>query len=76
MTPPKLVSVLSETATLTPSRDLRTLAWLAVEAEDARIDAVMASEHIVLGYGRCRSLRSRGRSASQDLPAAMTWRIP
>ena len=51
MTPPKLVLVLSENWTLTPSRDLRTLVRLAVEAEDAGIDAVMVSEHVVLGRG-------------------------
>ena len=49
MTPPKIVLVLSENWTLTPPRDLRALVRFAVEAEDAGIDAVMVSEHIVLG---------------------------
>jgi probable F420-dependent oxidoreductase len=49
-TPPvKLVLVLSENWTLTSPRDLRALVRIAVEAEDAGIDAVMISEHIVLG---------------------------
>ena len=45
----KLVLVLSENWTLTSPRDLRSLVRVAVEAEDAGIDAVMVSEHIVLG---------------------------
>ena len=49
MTPPKIVLILSENWTLTPARDLRSLVRFAVEAEDAGIDAVMVSEHIVLG---------------------------
>ena len=52
MTPaPRLVLVLSENWTLTSPRDLRALVRIAVEAEDAGIDAVMLSEHIVLGAG-------------------------
>ena len=46
---PKLVLVLSENWTLTPPRDLRALVEMAVVAEDAGFDAVMVSEHIVLG---------------------------
>ena len=45
----KLVLVLSENWTLTPPRDLRALVRMAVVAEDAGFDAVMVSEHIVLG---------------------------
>ena len=41
--------MLSENWTLTPSRDLRALVEMAVVAEDAGFDAVMVSEHIVLG---------------------------
>jgi probable F420-dependent oxidoreductase len=48
---PKLVLVLSENWTITPPRDLRALVRMAVEAEDAGFDAVMVSEHIVLGPG-------------------------
>ena len=50
-TPPKLVLVLSENWTLTPPRDLRALVGMAVEAEDAGVDGVMVSEHVVLGTG-------------------------
>jgi probable F420-dependent oxidoreductase len=49
--PPRLILVLSENWTLTPSRDLRALVRMAVEAEDAGFDVVMLSEHIVLGPG-------------------------
>jgi alkanesulfonate monooxygenase SsuD/methylene tetrahydromethanopterin reductase-like flavin-dependent oxidoreductase (luciferase family) len=49
VTPPRLVLVLSENWTLTSPRDLRALVRLGVEAEDAGIDTVMLSEHVVLG---------------------------
>ena len=49
MTPPRLVLVLSENWTLTSPRDLRSLVRIAVEAEAAGVDAVMLSEHVVLG---------------------------
>jgi probable F420-dependent oxidoreductase len=47
----RLVHVLSENWTLTPPRDLRALVGMAQEAEDAGFDAVMVSEHLVLGPG-------------------------
>lgn len=47
--PPRLVLVLSENWTLTPPRDLRALVRIAQEAEEAGVDGVMLSEHIVLG---------------------------
>jgi probable F420-dependent oxidoreductase len=47
----RLVLVLSENWTLTPPRDLRALVRMAQEAEDAGFDAVMLSEHVVLGTG-------------------------
>ena len=47
--PVRLVLVLSENWTLTSPRDLRGLVRIAEEAEDAGIDGVMLSEHIVLG---------------------------
>src|SRR5262245_7165901 len=50
-TPPRLVLILSENWTLTPPRDLRALVGMAVEAEAAGFDAVMVSEHVVLGRG-------------------------
>jgi probable F420-dependent oxidoreductase len=46
---PRFVLVLSENWTMTSPRDLRALVRVAVEAEDAGIDGVMLSEHIVLG---------------------------
>ena len=46
---PKLLMVLSENWTLTTSRDMRALVRIAVGAEQAGIDGVMLSEHIVLG---------------------------
>ena len=49
MTPPRLILVLSENWTLTSPRDLRSLVRIAVEAEAAGVDAVMLSEHVVLG---------------------------
>ena len=49
MAPPRLIVVLSENWTLTSPRDLRSLVRIAVEAEAAGVDAVMLSEHVVLG---------------------------
>jgi probable F420-dependent oxidoreductase len=46
---PRFVLVLSENWTMTSPRDLRALVRMAAEAEDAGIDGVMLSEHIVLG---------------------------
>jgi probable F420-dependent oxidoreductase len=48
---PRLILVLSENWTLTPPRDLPALVRIAHEAEDAGFDAVMVSEHVVLGKG-------------------------
>src|SRR6478735_7803775 len=49
MTPPKLILILSENWTLVPPSDLRSLVRMARDAEDAGFDAVMVSEHVVLG---------------------------
>jgi probable F420-dependent oxidoreductase len=46
---PRFVLILSENWTMMPGRDLPTLIRWAREAEDAGFDAVMISEHIVLG---------------------------
>jgi probable F420-dependent oxidoreductase len=75
-TPVKLVLVLSENWTLSSPRDLRALVRLAVEAEDAGIDAVMVSEHIVLGAsagaaGRMANPREYALPGNQD--PAMPW---
>ena len=47
--PPRLLLVLSENWTMTSPRDLRALVRIAAEAEQAGIDGVMISEHVVLG---------------------------
>jgi probable F420-dependent oxidoreductase len=57
---PRLVLVLSENWTMTSPRDLRALIRIAQDAEDAGIDGVMLSEHIVLGP----SAGERGRPAN------------
>jgi probable F420-dependent oxidoreductase len=44
-----MLLILSENWTMTDGRDLRRLVGWAREAEDAGFDAVMVSEHIVLG---------------------------
>ncbi len=50
MAPPvRWVVVLTENWTLTPGTDLRRVVRWAQEAEDAGFDAVMVSEHVVLG---------------------------
>ena len=43
--------ILSENQTLVPAGDLRGLVRLARAAEDAGFDAVMVSEHVVMGHG-------------------------
>jgi probable F420-dependent oxidoreductase len=53
---PRLVVVLSEQWTLVDPRDLDALVAMAVEVEAAGADAVMLSEHVVLG----RSAASEG----------------
>src|SRR6476469_397399 len=49
MQPPRIVLVLSENWTLVDPRDLGGLVRIAVEAEEAGIDTVMLSEHVVMG---------------------------
>lgn len=46
---PRLLLVLSENWTMTSPRDLRGLVRIAAEAEQAGVDGVMLSEHVVLG---------------------------
>jgi probable F420-dependent oxidoreductase len=46
---PKLLLVLGENWAITAPDDLRALVRIAVEAEQAGIDGVMLSEHVVLG---------------------------
>jgi alkanesulfonate monooxygenase SsuD/methylene tetrahydromethanopterin reductase-like flavin-dependent oxidoreductase (luciferase family) len=73
---PRLVLVLSENWTLIPARDLRALVRVAIEAEDAGIDTVMLSEHVVLGRssgseGVMRNPRDYAAPGNQD--PAMPW---
>jgi len=68
---PRLVLVLSENWTMTSPRDLRGLVRIAQEAEDAGIDGVMLSEHIVLGPsagagGRPENPRDYAAPGNQD----------
>jgi probable F420-dependent oxidoreductase len=49
MQAPRIVLVLSENWTLVDPRDLGGLVRIAVEAEEAGIDTVMLSEHVVMG---------------------------
>jgi probable F420-dependent oxidoreductase len=68
---PRFVLVLSENWTMTSSRDLRALVRMAAEAEDAGIDGVMLSEHIVLGPsagagGRPENPRDYAAPGNQD----------
>jgi probable F420-dependent oxidoreductase len=46
---PRLILVLTENWTIVPSDDPLALVDLATEAEEAGVDAVMLSEHVVLG---------------------------
>ena len=73
---PRLVLVLSENWTLTPPRDLRALVEMAVVAEEAGFDAVMVSEHVVLGpsagaNGIMGNPRDYAMPGNQD--PAMPW---
>ena len=72
----RLVHVLSENWTMTAPRDLRDLVRMAVEAEDAGFDAVMVSEHVVLGRsadadGAMPNPREYALPGNQD--PAMPW---
>ncbi len=49
MPAPRMLMILSENWTMTSGRDLPALVRWAREAEDAGFDAVMISEHVVLG---------------------------
>lgn len=72
----RLVHVLSENWTLTSPRDLRALVRMAQEAEEAGFDAVMVSEHVVLGRtadadGAMANPRDYALPGNQD--PAMPW---
>jgi probable F420-dependent oxidoreductase len=68
---PRIVLVLSENWTMTPARDLRALVRIAQDAEDAGVDGVMLSEHIVMGPsagsdGRMENPRDYAAPGNQD----------
>jgi probable F420-dependent oxidoreductase len=67
----RVVMVLSENWTLTSPYDLPALVELAVAAEDAGVDTVMLSEHVVLGpsagaAGRMENPRDYAAPGNQD----------
>jgi probable F420-dependent oxidoreductase len=71
MAAPRMCLILSENWTMTCGRDLPRLVRWAREAEDAGFDAVMISEHIVLGpaagaHGIMRNPREYALPGNQD----------
>ena len=76
MASPRLLLILTENDTLVDPDDLVGLVRLAVDAEAAGFDAVMASEHVVLGpsagaLGRPVNLRAYAAPGNQD--PATSW---
>ena len=72
----RVLVVLSENWTLTAARDLTDLVRMAQEAEDAGVDGVMMSQHIVLGAsaaerGVMANPREYAMPGNQD--PAMPW---
>lgn len=68
---PRMVLVLSENWTMTDARNLRSIVRMAVVAEDAGFDAIMVSEHIVLGpsagkHGVMANPRDYAEPGNQD----------
>jgi probable F420-dependent oxidoreductase len=79
VTAPRLLLVLTENQTLRPPPDVGDLVRFAVEAEQAGIDGVMVSEHIVLGpsanaAGLPANPREYALPGNQD--PAMPWPSP
>jgi probable F420-dependent oxidoreductase len=73
---PRIVLVLTENHTLVDPRDLRGLVRLAQEAEDAGVDAVMLSDHLVLGASagdRGRPFNPRDYAAPGNQDPATPW---
>ena len=76
MAPPRLLLILTENHTLVAPDDLVGLVRLAADAEEAGFDAVMASEHVVLGpsagvLGRPSNPRAYAAPGNQD--PATSW---
>jgi probable F420-dependent oxidoreductase len=79
VTPPKILLILTENHTMRPQPDVADLVEFAVEAEQAGIDGVMVSEHIVLGpaasvNGLPANPRDYAMPGNQD--PAMPWPSP
>lgn len=79
MTPPRMVLILTENETMRPSPEVTDLVDMAVTAEDAGFDAVMVSEHVVLGpsadaAGRPANRRDYALPGNQD--PATPWPAP
>ena len=76
MAPPRLLLILTENHTLVDDDDLAGLVRLAVDAEAAGFDAVMASEHVVLGPAAGalgRPLNPRAYAAPGNQDPATSW---
>lgn len=79
MTRPKLVLILTENWSMVPRPDLGDLVEMAIVAEAAGMDAVMVSEHVVLGpsadaHGRPANPRDYALPGNQD--PATPWPAP
>jgi alkanesulfonate monooxygenase SsuD/methylene tetrahydromethanopterin reductase-like flavin-dependent oxidoreductase (luciferase family) len=76
MPAPRLVMVLTENWTIMSARDLRALVRMAVEAEDAGVDAVMLSDHLVLGASagaKGRAMNPKEYAAPGNQDPATPW---
>ena len=76
MAPPRLLLILTENHTLVDPDDLVGLVRLATDAEAAGFDAVMASEHVVLGPSAGalgRPLNPRAYAAPGNQDPATCW---
>jgi probable F420-dependent oxidoreductase len=79
VTPPRLLLILTENHTMRPPPDVADLVDFAVIAEQAGIDGIMVSEHIVLGpsangAGLPANPRDYAMPGNQD--PAMPWPSP
>jgi probable F420-dependent oxidoreductase len=77
--PIRLVLILTENDALIPGGEVRPLLDLAVAAEAAGFDGVMASEHVVLGAGSDAAgppPNPRDYALPGNQPAATSWPAP